>query len=648
MIALAAFILAAVALPPAPIAQPGVYAPPTSTPRQPCVPPPLKTDLHDPPDLWPVNGVVSVTLTLTQQIVEQVPQLCWVYQVPVNGKTIETSIPPTINVRQGEHMSITLINTLPLPSGSIPTPPPLEIQRNPADSMGGMEMSAKPGEKPLPNWWQLMCNQPQLAPTPTQDPVTGRVFHYQRAPWNEANLHFHGLNTSPKAPGDDVVNVMLCPRPSTDSDTYHYEVDIPHDEPPGAYWYHPHAHGEAQYQVFLGLTGAIVVHTVQPSIPDKLPNHNIVIRDTPALQGIAKYHRPDVIMAMKGQPSFAAIRKEVADFKRNPGHDPFQPPNYCPGPKNPENTDNVSVNQITLPEDGNTLFNLPTAKIGYGELQYYRLFNTDAQTSLDLTLFVNGKPTQLEVTARDGVPLITKDGKPTYRPVAFNHIFIPPAGRVEFYLKGEVPGANMVIRTGFINTGCVGDEDLPRNLFNVVVGKKHVDQHIVVPPATDPVRVRFSDLAAQQPTRKRTFVFTEYLRSDQPEPDFYLTEISNPHAYEHPYRESDNPPPDTVVKDGTVEEWTFFNYTNEVHGFHIHQIHFMPIAGVTVEEGLGQLLDTVFIPHGGYDTHGHFHPHEVKVLMDFRAKDIVGTFVYHCHFLEHEDNGMMDRIQVVP
>jgi hypothetical protein len=34
--------------------------------------------------------------------------------------------------------------------------------------------------------------------------------------------------------------------------------------------------------------------------------------------------------------------------------------------------------------------------------------------------------------------------------------------------------------------------------------------------------------------------------------------------------------------------------------------------------------------------------------MDFRDPNIVGTFVYHCHLLEHEDNGMMGRIRVDP
>ena len=33
----------------------------------------------------------------------------------------------------------------------------------------------------------------------------------------------------------------------------------------------------------------------------------------------------------------------------------------------------------------------------------------------------------------------------------------------------------------------------------------------------------------------------------------------------------------------------------------------------------------------------------VTLRMDFRAPEITGTFLFHCHILEHEDAGMMDR-----
>jgi FtsP/CotA-like multicopper oxidase with cupredoxin domain len=38
----------------------------------------------------------------------------------------------------------------------------------------------------------------------------------------------------------------------------------------------------------------------------------------------------------------------------------------------------------------------------------------------------------------------------------------------------------------------------------------------------------------------------------------------------------------------------------------------------------------------------------VKLRMDFRDPNVIGTFPYHCHLLEHEDAGMMGLIRVEP
>ncbi|MEO6990152.1 MAG: multicopper oxidase domain-containing protein, partial [Candidatus Baltobacteraceae bacterium] len=66
----------------------------------------------------------------------------------------------------------------------------------------------------------------------------------------------------------------------------------------------------------------------------------------------------------------------------------------------------------------------------------------------------------------------------------------------------------------------------------------------------------------------------------------------------------------------------------------------------------GQLLDTIVLPYGTFPNGGkrgsQMVPGMVKLRMDFRGKNIVGTFVYHCHLLEHEDNGMMAKIRVLP
>ena len=40
-------------------------------------------------------------------------------------------------------------------------------------------------------------------------------------------------------------------------------------------------------------------------------------------------------------------------------------------------------------------------------------------------------------------------------------------------------------------------------------------------------------------------------------------------------------------------------------------------------------------------------PGVVKVRIPFTKPVIVGKFVYHCHIMAHEDNGMMAVIEVV-
>ena len=106
----------------------------------------------------------------------------------------------------------------------------------------------------------------------------------------------------------------------------------------------------------------------------------------------------------------------------------------------------------------------------------------------------------------------------------------------------------------------------------------------------------------------------------------------------------DNPPAITTTQ-GAVEDWTIENTTQEVHEFHMHQIHFMLLAinGVPVPKEQQQLHDMVQVPYwsgsGPYPS--------VTVRMDFRGPDI-GDFVYHCHILAHEDGGMMAIIRVLP
>jgi len=67
------------------------------------------------------------------------------------------------------------------------------------------------------------------------------------------NLHFHGLHVSPTGNSD---NVLLEHAPGQ---SFEYEVNIPADHPAGTFWYHSHRHGSTAAQVSSGMVGALIV-----------------------------------------------------------------------------------------------------------------------------------------------------------------------------------------------------------------------------------------------------------------------------------------------------------------------------------------------------------------------------------------------------
>ena len=102
-----------------------------------------------------------------------------------------------------------------------------------------------------------------------------------------------------------------------------------------------------------------------------------------------------------------------------------------------------------------------------------------------------------------------------------------------------------------------------------------------------------------------------------------------------------------TVKLNDVEKWTIVNNNVFGHAFHIHDVKFKivartPTVGQVSSDGQAAPYesgwkDTVYVPRG----------ESVQVIAKF--EDYVSTtnpFMFHCHFLNHEDGGMMGQFVV--
>ncbi|HKE28943.1 MAG TPA: multicopper oxidase domain-containing protein [Bryobacteraceae bacterium] len=429
---------------------------------------------------------------------------------------------------------------------------------------------------------------------------------------SSVNLHYHGTNVTPQCGGDNVTKTLI-----NSGTTFQYSFTFPLDEPPGLYWYHPHVHGLAERDLLGGATGALVVdgiQNVQPAVAG-LRQKLIVIRDQPQVQALAE------------GPGNCGVNV------------PFQ---------------DISVNYV--PIDSNATFN-PAGKLSgitftpavlpmqAGETQFWRVVNSSADTILDLQVLYDGVPQTLQVAAIDAVPVNSQDGLQPAQLIPVTRFRLPVAARVEFLVAAPAPGVKVAqLVTNNINTGPQGDCDPSRPIFNISLTTDSATVDDRVGPFANPMaQQRFGGLANTPISTTRVFQFSEI----QPT-QFFITEVG-----QMPVVFDNNNPPAVVTTQGSVEKWIVQNIAQENHEFHMHQIHFQVLSQDNFEANGaapapaidGQFLDMVEVPF--WVGKKNVPAPQVQLLMDFRGMD-VGTFVYHCHILSHEDLGMMAIIQVNP
>lgn len=558
---------------------------------------------------------------------------------------------------------------------------------------------------------------------------------------SSTNVHFHGMNISPKCHRDEIVYTLI-----NSGDSFTYNISLALDITPGFYWYHPHVMEATDIGTQGGASGAIIVEGIEQVYPAVagLPEVLLLIRDQPRPQ-------PQVVTA-SGKP--AVVQLPTTPSRSTGDNSAEAPLTAAPtstlspamsstGPSTPSSVFTTAATLATTPTvpDASDPAGPPAwdLSVNYVPILYpeyipatldmpadmkmfWRVGNLCADANLELQLEYDGVPQVLELVARDGVPLDPK------RPVLLTSLPLLTASRYEFIAlspKSSVRLAQIITRK--VDTGVDGDSNPQRPLVNIFVPQDtRVSTNTsmatvtpnsfpgVVDPRTlqplvlpNPLYFTNTSNTTDTGTNSRSSTLPQSSSGGQesppsPESSSHSTEsivVYDPEAYKSAIlstvpvanrslyfseimsipgdpksptvffitvkgsdEEAFSPTnlPALVATQGTVEDWYIENRSQELHTFHIHQIHFLLLErnGVPVNATEQLWMDTVPVPAWDnsadesqaapdLDNSTGIQVPSVKVRLDFSG-DIVGETVYHCHILEHEDNGMMAILRILP
>jgi FtsP/CotA-like multicopper oxidase with cupredoxin domain len=573
---------------------------PRSTPQAPCgvgIPAPG----HASPEVRP--GPEGITLTVRQDG----NRLCYV----ANG----SADAPVIRTRLGSELTITL--------------------RNEINDPAAIDGVAGPGKL-----------------TAANEPVPKTAGFYEVIPGmrhtatGATNLHVHGFAVPPVKPQDDVLTVCTDPASGPagcGQRVFTYRYRVPRDMPEGLYWYHPHVHGQVQAQMLMGLTGAIVVEGPEDDARRAagIEERILIVRQTQDLDA-GKTQAAAMTAASPTTPGAAHAGPSAPATDIDTAHELLCTRN--------SGIDVISLNGTPVPMGDSPESTLAHFEVATDAPQLWRIVNAATDAFLDLAVVeASGRSLPLEVIARDGSPLTDDAGKRLAPLETLQSQFVPPAGRIEFLVRAPPAGTKAYLVTHAVDTGCAGDR-VPERRLAVIEAAAPAGKPSTGNAPRQAMRANlFSGLLARPTDRRRVIAFAEYPRPGKEDQiDFYIAE-REPGAVLRPFEMG--APPAITVHAGTTEEWTIENWTNELHAFHIHQVHFrlLEVDGERIEEA--PLLDVVNVPYavaaGYHSKEGQIRPGRVRIKLMF-PESLAGDIPFHCHLADHEDNGMMAVLRVLP
>jgi len=456
---------------------------------------------------------------------------------------------------------------------------------NPNDSTATYSLNANDNvsvnvETPTGSWTTPMMryNDMQRPPVVVAKRGTKMTFNVQNNLTEETTVHWHGF----KIPGFQDGGPDF-PIEAGSSRVYEFTLE----QPAGALWFHPHAHGTTATQVYNGLAGALIL---TDDITDNLEsNKQIPTGDHDV--ALLIQDRQFTADNGSGQRALTYSATGIAGILGMLG-------------------DHILVNGVEL----------PSLKVDTRQYRL-RLFNGSNARTYDFAL-------------ADGAnfSVVGTDGGLLNAPVQTDHIMLGAGERAEIVVdfgNHAIGDSAMLVSRAFTGGGMMGGGSLPNG---AVIDIMHFD---VTTQATDDVTL-YTSLPANAD------INTRLIEADATATRSFIMSMGGMGGMGMQFQINgklfDINRVDEVVTAGATEIWDISNISVMAHPFHAHAIQWQvldrnntPASGVD----LGW-KDTVLVQPG----------ESVRIIGRFDPVVNIGKYMYHCHILEHEDAGMMGIFEI--
>lgn len=455
-------------------------------------------------------------------------------------------------------------------------------------------------------------------------PVTQECFHGA----DVTNFHYHGTHVSPQ-PHQDFVLLALYSKNQTDppppepSDTvaigsYPFHINpLPWNQAPGTHWYHPHKHGSTALQVLNGMAGALLIGGPFDDWLDGF--YGVDPSDHQALQTFEK---------------LLVLQQVWTDHNFF-----FKPPpsDYPP--------------QILINGQAN-----PKITMRPGEVQRWRFVDATMQAAAQVTVDF---PDDYEVRqiAQDGVQFAPENYQRQPLLEQGATISLSPGNRVDFLVKApsepKAPAPAVFRIFGHISDDV---RDRIESLRTLAANNANALFTVETAGEPDPMPLPTTEQWPKMPYYLRDITDAELVNADDPRtvafsmtsPDGTVTRPGNqPDGFWINKQQYQGDCSGETAKLGTSERWVLTNDSNPRHPFHIHINPFQIVRNDTTEFQPPWIWwDTIALPADDSTeckTTGTCETKSVDTRQRF--EDYGGVYVLHCHFLGHEDRGMMLNVQ---